>query len=157
MNEDERKETALASLRKAHLALQDASAEITQRVVGARVAGATWAKIAGEVGMLQPNAVRKYKPLLAEGVVVGGRNSVEALKALADLRQAHVAGHEAEQLVVQRVAECRNASVTWEEIAVQLDALQPNVVIKYKPLLVEHRTVTVRAPETAPNGRPAKA
>lgn len=140
-----KRETLLESLRQAHLALQKARETVVQRVADGRAAGATWAKIAAEVGMQQPNAVRKYKPLLPKDAVVsGGRNSDESLKALANLRAAHLALQEAEQLVVERVAECRNAAETWDEIAERLDMKQGNAVAKFKPLLVEERTVSVR-------------
>jgi hypothetical protein len=69
-----------------------------------------------------------------------------ALDAVRNAREARRKAEEkADYDELHAVAAARNLAVTWDDIADALDMLQPNAVRKYAPLLVEHRTVTVRS------------
>ncbi|WP_344890327.1 hypothetical protein [Actinomadura meridiana] len=57
---------AAAGVRHAHKKRLDAEAAVVQAVADARNAGVTWGEIARELEMQQPNAVRKFRPLLEE-------------------------------------------------------------------------------------------
>ncbi|MEU8334770.1 hypothetical protein [Micromonospora tulbaghiae] len=46
-----------------------------------------------------------------------------------------------DRLDVEHVAACRNAGVSWQQIATALGIKQPSAVRKYKPLIEEVRVV----------------
>ncbi len=139
-------EYALRALHEAHAARTASDAAEVQAVVDARAAGATTYEIADALGMHQPSFFRKYSSAWA-GVTVPSRKDVVASErdaALDTVRAARRARHDAEVAELQAVADARTFSVTWDDIAAAVQMLQPNAVRKYEPLLVEHRTVTVR-------------
>jgi hypothetical protein len=66
-----RHDAALSTVGRALQAIADAQEAEARAVAAARAAGATWAGIANQLGVKQPNAVRKYgaivKALLTDG------------------------------------------------------------------------------------------
>ncbi|MFF3441887.1 hypothetical protein [Streptosporangium sp. NPDC002721] len=146
MSVEEDKTKALAALRAAHENVQKADEEVTQTVVDARHVKATWAGIATELGIAQPNAVRKFKPLLEERTPrqKWEHEADPAGPSLLAVRHAHKKAGDAELARLQAVADARSAGVTWEAIATVLGMKVPNAVSKYLPLLEETRVVTVR-------------
>lgn len=58
---------AVARIEVLHQAVLDAQLAEVMAIAAARAAGVTWQAIADEVGMAQPNAVVKYRPLVEAG------------------------------------------------------------------------------------------
>ncbi|MFI6290097.1 hypothetical protein ACIBEJ_00845 [Nonomuraea sp. NPDC050790] len=147
MSEDERVK-ALNALRGAQRALIDAEDDVTQAVVDARHVKAPWRMIAEELGVAQPNAVRKYKPHLASRparTTWQGEPDPKA-PALVAVRHAVRAFQDAERAELEAVAAARNADVTWDDIADALGMKQPNAVAKYRPQLSVTVQVQVKPP-----------
>ncbi|GAA2657574.1 hypothetical protein [Nonomuraea recticatena] len=136
------KTKALNALRAAHQAKIEAEDGVTQAVVDARHVKAAWQRIADELGVAQPNAVRKYKPHLAERAALQKweGEADPATPALVAIRHAVRALEDAEEAELKAVAEARSAEVTWSDIADAVGMKQPNAVAKYRPKL----TVTVQ-------------
>lgn len=142
------KEQARDQLIAKHEAIRQAEAAEVRAVAVARALGVSWAQIGQEIGQQQPNATRKYKPLverlIAEegGVQVGTTTPDEALAAI---RKAHAAIAEAEWQEVEAVADARTLEVPWGQIAEIVGMKQSNAIRKYKPFLAEERAVRVTA------------
>ncbi|KAA9379696.1 hypothetical protein F5972_08580 [Microbispora cellulosiformans] len=142
-------EAALNALRAARKARLDAENEIERSVIDARHVNAGWRLIAEELGILQPNCTRKYKPMIEAGkwkprpkwdALPAEDRAAPALVAVRHAKQALVDMEAAE---LQAVADARAAEVTWDDIAEVFSMHQPNVIAKFKPLLVEERIVRV--------------
>ena len=58
-----RRDAALSAVGRARQAIADAQQAEARAVAATRAAGATWASIADQLGVKQPNAVRKYGTL----------------------------------------------------------------------------------------------
>lgn len=142
------KEAARRRLAEAHKAIKEAEKAEVRAVAVARVLEVSWAKIGEQVGQKQPNATRKYRPLVEQliaderGVQVGTTTPDEALAAI---RKAHEAIEEAEWKEVEAVADARGADLTWGEIAEIVEMNQPNAVRKYRPYLQVSTEVKVTA------------
>lgn len=141
------KEAALSALRRAHDTKKTAKQQVMQAVVDARHVGAQWRRVAEELGIAQPNAVRKFKRHVDELPAVNRweKEADPQGPALVAVRHARRKEVDADAAEVQAVADARNAGATWDDIAEVLGMQQPNAVAKYRPLLVEERTVRVRA------------
>jgi hypothetical protein len=70
---EESRDAALAALhaaqarkKQAEAAVKTAEDQVTAAVAIARTANVTWQRIADVLGVEQPNAVRKYRPLLSD-------------------------------------------------------------------------------------------
>jgi hypothetical protein len=66
-----RRDAALSRVRRARARILQAESAEVRAVVDARLAGATWDQIAGELGVKQPNAVRKYGAAVRAAVEPG--------------------------------------------------------------------------------------
>ncbi|MFC4060181.1 hypothetical protein ACFOWE_17895 [Planomonospora corallina] len=128
---------ALDGLRAALKGAQQAKEGVEQAVVDARHVETTWQRIADELGVAQPAAVRKYKPLIAQraGVDRWSGEADRQTPAAVAVRHAREALEKAEDGIVYAVAAARSAEATWDEIADVLGVHQPNAVAKYGPLL----------------------
>ncbi|MER6828805.1 hypothetical protein ABT352_22685 [Streptosporangium sp. NPDC000563] len=143
---EEKKAIAVAALRAAHKHLGEARDGVVQSVVDARHVKAPWQRIADELEIAQPNAIRKFKPSLNEREPKQRwENEADPVTpALLAVRRAHRALADAERAEVREVAGARSAGVTWGAIAEAVGMKEPNAVVKYKPMLEEKRIFTVR-------------
>lgn len=146
MNEDG-KDFAREAVGVAHRNLKAAESAVAQAIVDARHVKVTWLKIAEELGVAQPNATRKYKPFVDAGTPRNlWPNEVDPrLFAQTAVREAYEAHRKAEVAELQAVASARSAGVVWGDIAAKVEMLESNAIVKFRPLLVEERTVSVRA------------
>jgi hypothetical protein len=146
MNEDG-KVSAREAVGVAHRNLKAAGDAVAQAVVDARHAKVTWREIAEELGVAPPNAIRKYKPFVDAGTPqnLWPNEAAPQLLARAGVRMAYEAHRKAEVAELQAVAGARTAGVTWGDIAARVEMLESNAIVKFRPLLVEERTVSVRA------------
>lgn len=128
---------ALEALQQAHDNKKASKEQVIQAVVDARHVRAQWTRIAEELGIAQPNAVRKFKRYVSERPAQNlweGEADPQPL-ALVAVRHARQRETDAEAAEVQAVADARNAGAHWEAIAEVLEMKQPNAVAKYRPLL----------------------
>ncbi|MEV2269682.1 hypothetical protein [Nonomuraea africana] len=72
---------ALRGVGQARKKIVDAESEEVRAVAAARAAGATWEEIPAELGILQPNAVRKYGHAV-KAILAGGFTPVPALRTI---------------------------------------------------------------------------
>lgn len=145
-------------LRAAHNTLTELrtsrATRIEAAVKHARAAGAKWREIAEALGRHESHVIRQYGPIDA------GKRKETALDSVTEEFAAIRAGEvdhaaavkAARRAELQAVADARNARVTWQEIGDVLGMLQPNVVQKFKRLLVQEHDirVTVR-PDAIPD------
>ncbi|MFI9591112.1 hypothetical protein [Nonomuraea sp. NPDC052265] len=146
MNEDG-KDSAREAVGVAHRNLKAAEKAVAQAIVDARHVKVTWREIAEELGIAQPNATRKYKPFVDAGTPrnLWPNEVAPQLLARAAVRMAYEAHQRAEMAELQAVAGARTARVAWGDIAAGVEMLESNAIVKFRPLLVEERTVSVRA------------
>ncbi|WP_433379152.1 hypothetical protein [Streptosporangium sp. CA-115845] len=144
--EEKKKAAAAAALQAAHEHLGEARDGVVQSVVDARHVKASWQGIADELGIAQPNAIRKFKPSLDEREPEQRwENEADPVTpALVAVRRAHRALADAERDEVREVAGARSVGVTWGVIAEAVGMKEPNAIAKYKPMLEEKRIFTVR-------------
>ncbi|MEZ0076350.1 hypothetical protein [Planotetraspora sp. GP83] len=139
---------ALSKLRAARAATLAAEDELERSVIDARHVNAGWARIAAELGVHQPNATRKYKPLI-DTRKWEPRNKWDGVEdkatpALVVVRHAKAGLDKARENELQAVADARTADARWHEIAEIFDMEVSNAMVKFKRLLVEERVVRVR-------------
>lgn len=142
MSDDRSHDAALRRLarqREKRLHLDD---EEVQAVAAARQLDVTWHAIGVAIGVQQPAATRKFRPLLADAAV--DTTGMTGDEAVAQLRRIQKARRDVAEAELAAVRHARDVGVAWQRIGDVLGMARSNVVVKYKPLL-EGRPAAARA------------